>query len=215
MTDTAKAVAEISSERVNLAKIASQKDWLGLGMSPLRIPIWSSILPHSGQPAISFRPLWVDSGCSRCGRATAAWGRRLPLAVPMNERLLVAVGHPKPAVPVSANSGPPLPHPNQRTGSKGSPLVGVQRAAPSCGGAGALPGCVAPVTLALVVVRAGSATPAPGAPHPHHNQWMDSKGSPLVGVLGATPLAGFRAAPWRFFAPCDRASSLRFWRGSA
>jgi hypothetical protein len=48
--------------------------------------------------------LWVDSGCSRCGRATVAWGRRLPLAVPMNERLLVAVGHPKPAVPLSANT---------------------------------------------------------------------------------------------------------------
>jgi len=55
--------------------------------------------------AITLQPLWVESGCSRCGPATAAWGGRLPLAVPMNKRLLVAVGHPKPAVPVSANFG--------------------------------------------------------------------------------------------------------------
>jgi hypothetical protein len=56
--------------------------------------------------ASALPPLWVDFGCSRCGRAAAAGGRRLPLAVPMNERLLVAVGHPKPAVPLSVIAGP-------------------------------------------------------------------------------------------------------------
>jgi hypothetical protein len=44
----------------------------------------------------------VESGCCRCDRATAAWGRRLPLAVPKNERLLVALGHSNAAVPLSA-----------------------------------------------------------------------------------------------------------------
>ena len=61
-------------------------------------------IPAAGA-AITLQALWVASGCSRCGRATAAWGRRLPLAVPMNERLLVAVVHSKAAVSVSARPG--------------------------------------------------------------------------------------------------------------
>ncbi len=64
------------------------------------------------------RLVWIEAGCSRRGRATAAWGRRLPLAVPMNERLLVAVGHPKAAIPLSASSSHSVACLNVREGSR-------------------------------------------------------------------------------------------------
>jgi hypothetical protein len=85
----------------------------------------------AGRPPL-LPPPWVESGCSRCGRATAAWGRRLPLAVPMNERLLFAVGHPKPAVPVSASTSHSVACLNVREGSR--PAVRGKRPGYRCFG---------------------------------------------------------------------------------
>jgi hypothetical protein len=49
-------------------------------------------------------PLWVVPGRSAAGSRMAEKRRRLPLAIPMHERLLVAVAHSRAAVPVSASN---------------------------------------------------------------------------------------------------------------
>jgi hypothetical protein len=46
---------------------------------------------------------YVRFGAAARPRSTAIMGRRLPLAIPMHERLLVAVAHSRAAVPDSAN----------------------------------------------------------------------------------------------------------------
>jgi len=51
-----------------------------------------------------YRRFGSNPAVAAAGRPIAALGRRLPFASPMNERLLIDVGHPKPAIPLSAST---------------------------------------------------------------------------------------------------------------
>jgi hypothetical protein len=75
-------------------------------------------LSTSPKHLVAACPQRVKFGCSCCGLHYPALGRRLALAISMNERLLTDVVLSKPAVPVSASTCHSIACLNVREGSR-------------------------------------------------------------------------------------------------